>query len=86
MRKGNPRRCLWTAIYRRLHHKGTANKELKKKKARKVRRAQRAVAGISLDEIQKKRQETPEQRAAARKAAKEARAKGGKKIAKAGKK
>merc|ERR1712146_20118 len=70
-RKGNPRRCLWTAIYRRLHHKGSANKEMKKKKARKTKRVERAIAGTTLDELKKKRTETPEQRAAARKAAKE---------------
>ena len=74
-RKGNPRRCLWTAIYRRLHHKGSANKEMKKKKARKTKRVERAIAGTTLDELKKKRTETPEERAAARKAAKENKAK-----------
>ena len=55
--KGNPRKCAWTAVYRRLHHKGTANAATRKKKSRKIARSERSIAGLSLAELQKKRAE-----------------------------
>eukprot|EP01108_Squamamoeba_japonica_P009990 TRINITY_DN959_c0_g1_i1.p1 TRINITY_DN959_c0_g1~~TRINITY_DN959_c0_g1_i1.p1 ORF type:complete len:132 (+),score=54.74 TRINITY_DN959_c0_g1_i1:113-508(+) len=65
MRKGNPRRCVWTAIYRKLHHKGSSNKEAKKSKTRRGKRVERAIVGASLDLLKQRRAETPEQRKAA---------------------
>lgn len=62
LRKGNPRKCLWTAIYRRLHHKGQASAENKKKKARKVERVERAIVGASVELLRKRREEKPEDR------------------------
>jgi len=64
----NPRRTTWTAVYRRLHRKGTTE-EVSKKKTRKVRKFQRGVVGASLDDIAAKRNQKPEVRAAQRLAA-----------------
>merc|ERR1739845_224557 len=67
--KGNPRKCAWTAVYRRLHHKGTANAATRKKKSRKIARSERSIAGLSLAELQKKRAEKSTTNAKAQKAA-----------------
>eukprot|EP00013_Stygamoeba_regulata_P002777 CAMPEP_0177645176 /NCGR_PEP_ID=MMETSP0447-20121125/9109_1 /TAXON_ID=0 /ORGANISM="Stygamoeba regulata, Strain BSH-02190019" /LENGTH=160 /DNA_ID=CAMNT_0019147641 /DNA_START=30 /DNA_END=512 /DNA_ORIENTATION=+ len=68
MMKRNPRKLLWTVVYRRLHKKGTVE-EVNKKKARKTQKFQRAIVGASLQEIKAKRNQKPEVRQAAREAA-----------------
>merc|ERR1719197_485154 len=41
MRKGNPRKCAWTAVYRRIHHKGQLAGASKKKKTRRASKKSR---------------------------------------------
>jgi large subunit ribosomal protein L24e len=62
LRKGNPRKCLWTAVYRRLHHKGQSGKAAVAKKSRKVEKTDRAIVGASLELLKKRREEKPEDR------------------------
>ena len=59
---------MWTMAWRRLNKKGLkdSNSRTRRRRARKV---QRAVVGISIDEIKKRRSQKPEFRAAAREAA-----------------
>eukprot|EP00696_Hemimastix_kukwesjijk_P009112 gnl/Hemi2/21545_TR7176_c0_g3_i1.p2 gnl/Hemi2/21545_TR7176_c0_g3~~gnl/Hemi2/21545_TR7176_c0_g3_i1.p2 ORF type:complete len:138 (-),score=73.20 gnl/Hemi2/21545_TR7176_c0_g3_i1:99-512(-) len=67
--KLNPRVLTWTQIFRRLHKKGAVT-ELKKKRTRKtVFKVQRGYVGASVEQILKKRNLKPEQRADARAAA-----------------
>lgn len=66
--KKNPRKTLWTQVYRRIHKKGV-EQEVQKKKTRKVQKLQRAIVGASLEFIKQKRSQKPEIRAAAREAA-----------------
>merc|ERR1711879_592410 len=81
LKKSNPRKVLWTTVYRRIHKKGTTT-EVQKKKTRKVVKVQRDIVGATLDQIKQKRAQRPEIRAAAKEAA-PAPAKGakGKKVA-----
>ena len=65
----NPRKIAWTTLYRRMHKKGTLE-EATRKKARKVNKSStKAVVGASLELIKSKRNQKPEVRAAAPKAA-----------------
>eukprot|EP01103_Thecamoeba_quadrilineata_P001751 TRINITY_DN115_c0_g1_i2.p1 TRINITY_DN115_c0_g1~~TRINITY_DN115_c0_g1_i2.p1 ORF type:complete len:175 (-),score=45.16 TRINITY_DN115_c0_g1_i2:44-568(-) len=64
----NPRIISWTVLYRRMHKKGKTE-ELQKKKSRRVVRAERAIAGTTLEAIRAKRNQKPEVRLAAREAA-----------------
>lgn len=66
--KRNPRECTWTLLYRQLHRK-SQTEEVAKRKVHKVVRAERAVAGMSLEEIRLRRNQKPEVRQAARDAA-----------------
>lgn len=66
--KRNPRKISWTALYRRLHKKGTLE-EVSKKRARKTVKVQRAVEGADLATIKARRNQKPEVRQAAREAA-----------------
>jgi len=66
--KRNPRKIRWTQVWRRLHKKGQTE-ALTKKKGRKTQKFQRAIVGASLEVIKAKRNQKPEQRAAARDAA-----------------
>merc|ERR1711941_244401 len=59
LKKSNPRKVLWTTVYRRIH----------KKKTRKVVKVQRDIVGATLDQIKQKRAQRPEIRAAAKEAA-----------------
>jgi len=63
--KRNPRKINWTVLYRRKHKKGQVELETKKK-SHKVAKFQRAIAGATLDEIMKKRNQNPEVRKAQR--------------------
>ena len=66
--KKNPRIITWTQLYRRMHKKGKSE-ELLKKKTRRVVKAERAIAGTTLEAIRAKRNQKPEVRLAAREAA-----------------
>merc|ERR1712098_331620 len=56
MRKGNPRKCAWTAVYRRIHHKGQAADANKKKKARRAGKKveTRGIVGASAALLKKR--------------------------------
>jgi len=66
--KRNPRECTWTLLYRQQHRKAQAE-EVAKKKAHKIQQVERAVAGLSLEELRLRRNQKPEVRQAAREAA-----------------
>ena len=66
--KKNPRKFHWTVFFRKLHKKGI-NEEVAKKKAKKSIKVQRAVGGLSLEQIIAKKNQPSEAREAARKAA-----------------
>jgi large subunit ribosomal protein L24e len=61
-------KLVWTQAWRRLHKKGLAETSTKKR-ARRTNKVQRAVVGISLDDIKKKASEKSSVRSAARDAA-----------------
>ena len=56
LRKTNPRKVFWTAIYRQLNKKGIQNITQEKKKSRRVVKVNRGYAGISAEEIAKRKQ------------------------------
>ena len=56
LRKTNPRKVFWTAIYRQLNKKGIQNVTMEKKKTRRVVKVARGYAGISAEEIAKRKQ------------------------------
>eukprot|EP01110_Echinostelium_bisporum_P007255 TRINITY_DN27793_c0_g1_i1.p2 TRINITY_DN27793_c0_g1~~TRINITY_DN27793_c0_g1_i1.p2 ORF type:complete len:160 (-),score=94.08 TRINITY_DN27793_c0_g1_i1:66-545(-) len=68
LNRKNPRLVAWTQTYRRIHKKGQTE-EVIKRKARKVQKVERAIVGATLQQIQQKRNQKPEVRAAAREAA-----------------
>lgn len=61
----NPREIRWTVLYRRKYKKGQ-QEEVAKKRARRVVKVQRAIAGASINEITAKRNQKPEVRKAQR--------------------
>merc|ERR1711862_1053800 len=64
----------WTQAWRRMNKKGKAD-ETGKKRTRKVQKFQKAIVGMSLDDIKKKKAQKPElHKAAQDAAAKEAKA------------
>lgn len=66
--KRNPRNCTWTLLYRQAHRKGL-HEEVASKKRRKVAKTEKGLAGMSLEEIRKLRNQTPEFRQSQRDAA-----------------
>merc|ERR1711957_564377 len=80
-----PVKLRWTQAWRRMNKKGKVDDQ-GKKRTRKAQKFQKAIVGMSLDEIKKKKAQKPELRQQARDAAaKEAKARVGKKpAAKAG--
>lgn len=54
--KVNPRKVFWTAIYRQLNKKGKLQEVAQKKKTRKIVKVNRGYAGISAEEIAKRKQ------------------------------
>ena len=54
LQRKNPRKLAWTQIYRRVNKKGVSE-EVAKKRSRRTVKAQRGIAGLSLDEIKRKR-------------------------------
>lgn len=63
-----PSKLTWTMAWRRLHKKDKKEEGSKQRK-RRVVRVQRAIVGLSAEEIAKKRAEPPKVREAAREAA-----------------
>uniref|UniRef100_A0A7S2IL38 Large ribosomal subunit protein eL24-related N-terminal domain-containing protein n=1 Tax=Zooxanthella nutricula TaxID=1333877 RepID=A0A7S2IL38_9DINO len=64
----------WTQAWRRMNKKGKADEQAKKR-TRKAQKFQKAIVGMSLDDIKKKKAMKPELRAQAKEAAaKEAKA------------
>ncbi|PWZ00984.1 putative ribosomal protein L24.e.A, cytosolic [Testicularia cyperi] len=70
LQRKNPRKIAWTTMYRRLHKKGITE-EIAKKRSRKTVKHQRGIVGASLDQINARRNQKPEVRAAARQATKD---------------
>ncbi|CAF3994770.1 unnamed protein product, partial [Rotaria sordida] len=61
----NPRRFTWTVYYQRKHKKGAAEQEVKKRTRRNIK-FQRAITGVTWNEILAKRNQQPEFRKAQR--------------------
>merc|ERR1719156_162257 len=69
-----PVKLKWTQGWRRMNKKGKVD-ENQKKRTRKAQKFQKAIVGMSLDDIKKKKAQKPELRQQARdQAAKEAKA------------
>merc|ERR1712062_529323 len=63
--KRNPRNTSWTVLYRRKHKKG-AEEDVSKKRNKRTQKFQRAVVGVTLQDIMAKRNQKPEVRKAQR--------------------
>lgn len=63
LKKVKAQKITWTISWRRHNKKITTDEQAKKKKKRAIK-VQRAIVGISLDEIRRKRAEKPEIRQA----------------------
>merc|ERR1719221_1661599 len=63
-----PVKLTWTINWRRKNKKGRAD-DAGKKRTRKAAKVQKAIVGMSLDDIKRKRAQKPELRAAARESA-----------------
>merc|ERR1712228_915521 len=84
--KIKPVKLRWTQAWRRMNKKGKVD-ETGKKRTRKVQKFQKAIVGMSLEDIKKKKAQKPELRQAAQDAAaKEAKARMQKKTAAGGSK
>ncbi|KAL7428204.1 hypothetical protein ACHAXH_001815 [Discostella pseudostelligera] len=68
LQRKKPAKLVWTQAWRRLHKKGLSEAHLKKRRTR-TNKIQRAVVGLSLDDIRKKAAQKPEFRSAQRDAA-----------------
>merc|ERR1711933_44593 len=81
-----PVKLRWTQAWRRMNKKGKVDEQAKKR-TRKVQKFQKAIVGMTLDDIKKKKAQKPELRQAAQEAAaKEAKARMQKKTAAGGSK
>merc|ERR1719247_1720272 len=77
--KIKPVKLRWTQAWRRMNKKGKAD-ESGKKRTRKAQKFQKAIVGMSLEDLKKKKAQKPELRKAAQDAAaKEAKARQAKK-------
>merc|ERR1711948_93667 len=63
-----PVKLRWTQAWRRMNKKGKAD-EAAKKRTRKVQKFQKAIVGMSLDDIKQKKAQKPQLRQAAKEAA-----------------
>mmetsp|Transcript_27509 Transcript_27509/g.57794 ORF Transcript_27509/g.57794 Transcript_27509/m.57794 type:complete len:147 (+) Transcript_27509:81-521(+) len=68
LQRKKPAKLVWTQAWRRLHKKGLSETTLKKRRTRS-NKVQRAVVGLSLDDIKKKAAQKPDFRSAQREAA-----------------
>ncbi|CAH0488046.1 unnamed protein product [Peronospora farinosa] len=71
MQRKKATKIVWTLGWRRMNKKLKVE-EITRRRARKTTKIQRAIVGVSADDIRKKRNQKPEVRAAARAALKEA--------------
>lgn len=71
MQRKKPTKIVWTLGWRRMNKKLKVE-EVSRRRARKTTKIQRAIVGVSAEDIRKKRNQKPEVRAAARAALKEA--------------
>jgi large subunit ribosomal protein L24e len=65
LQRKKPAKLMWTQAWRRLHKKGLSEANLKKRRTR-TNKVQRAIVGLSLDDIKKKAAQKPEFRSAQR--------------------
>lgn len=63
-----PSKLTWTVAWRRLNKKEQKDESTRTRK-RRTQKVQRAIVGVSIDTLRKRRAEKPEQRQAAREAA-----------------
>merc|ERR1712196_197191 len=75
-----PVKLRWTQAWRRMNKKGKVE-EGGKKKTRRAQKFQKAIVGLSLDDLKKKKAQKPELRQAREAAAKEAKERAAKKSA-----
>ncbi|KAL7521876.1 hypothetical protein ACHAWX_006568, partial [Stephanocyclus meneghinianus] len=68
LQRKKPAKLVWTQAWRRLHKKGLSEAHLKKRRTR-TNKVQRAVVGLSLEDIKKKASQKSEFRSAQREAA-----------------
>lgn len=68
LKKKNPRKVDWTAIYRRVNRKGVS-KDTKKKAKRRVVKVTRGIVGASVEDIRRKKAAREEIRSASKTAA-----------------
>merc|ERR1712118_604428 len=81
-----PVKLRWTQAWRRMNKKGKVDEQAKKR-TRKVQKFQKAIVGMSLEDLKKKKAQKPELRQqAAEAAAKEAKARQQKKASAGGSK
>merc|ERR1712124_34517 len=67
--KKNPRKLIWTILYRRKNKKGTMTEIDARKRKRRVTKINRGVGNLSWAEVQAKKAQRPEIRKAQREAA-----------------
>lgn len=65
LQRKNPRKLLWTVVYRRVRRKGVTE-EVAKKRSKKSVKAQRGIVGADLATILARRNRKPELRTAER--------------------
>ena len=58
----NPRKLAWTQLYRRAHKKGADQENGKKKQKRKAAKVVRTIAGLSIEELKKRKSQSTSQR------------------------
>ncbi|ETV92531.1 hypothetical protein H310_13208 [Aphanomyces invadans] len=68
LQRKKPAKIHWTLGWRRMNKKLRVE-ETSRRRARKTTKIQRAIVGVSVDELKKKRNQKPQLRAAARDAA-----------------
>uniref|UniRef100_K3WUR0 Large ribosomal subunit protein eL24-related N-terminal domain-containing protein n=1 Tax=Globisporangium ultimum (strain ATCC 200006 / CBS 805.95 / DAOM BR144) TaxID=431595 RepID=K3WUR0_GLOUD len=71
LQRKKPTKIVWTLGWRRMNKKLKVE-EVSRRRVRKTTKIQRAIVGVSADDIRKKRNQKPEVRAAARAALAEA--------------
>jgi len=65
LQKKQAQKLHWTQAWRRLHKKGSVEQEAKKK-TKRTAKVFKAIAGLSIEDIKKKRQQKPDLRKAQR--------------------
>ncbi|TYZ57209.1 hypothetical protein PybrP1_011159 [[Pythium] brassicae (nom. inval.)] len=71
LQRKKPTKIVWTLGWRRMNKKLKVE-EISRRRVRKTTKIQRAIVGVSVEDIRKKRNQKPEVRAAARAALNEA--------------